>query len=52
MSARLVVGALAPFAFALSLGLIVATTSLIGIAVIGGMAAMSFLRIGRMLPRS
>ena len=47
MSARLVVGALAPFAFALSLAATGATLSLAATAVIGGIAVLSFLQIAR-----
>jgi predicted MFS family arabinose efflux permease len=47
MSARLVVGALAPFAFALSMAATGSTVSLAATAVIGGIAVLSFLQIGR-----
>lgn len=47
MSARLIVGAMAPFAFALSMRTMGASASLWAMAVLAGAAAVSFLRIGR-----
>lgn len=47
MSARLIVAAVAPFAFALSLASIGATASLAAVAAFGGAAVVSFLQIGR-----
>ncbi len=47
MSARLVVGASAPFAFAVSMGSAGTAISLAGVAALGIIATISFLRIGR-----
>ncbi|MGA1801465.1 arsenite efflux MFS transporter ArsK [Rhizobium sp. HT1-10] len=47
MSARLIVGATAPFAFAVALGSVGAAISLSAVAALGGLAMISFLRIGR-----
>jgi MFS family permease len=48
MSARLIVAAIAPFAFALSLGSIGAKPSLGAVAALGAVAVLSFLQIGRL----
>jgi MFS family permease len=47
MSARLIVGATAPFAFAFSLGSVGAPVSLTVVAILSAAAVLSFLQIGR-----